>query len=177
MRYEPNQPPTEKAKDANAGGMRGHVDASRDRRGKAHDSGIAEVQIKPNQERKMKNMADENQKRKSLHVLLSELDDGGTSAQLDGDLEELMRKTLEVAVSRGQAGVAAGKMTIALTFKVTASGEVEIETSHTIKAPKFATAKTRRWVDPKTAAIIDQNPKQTALPLVDAIKPNELRSV
>jgi len=115
---------------------------------------------------------------KKFHALLSELDDGGISAQLDGELQELMQKTLEVAVSRGQAGTAIGTLSLKLAFKVSASGEVEIDADHSIKAPKFPSAITRRWVDPKTAAILDKNPKQMTLPLRDAIPTtSELRSV
>ena len=115
---------------------------------------------------------------KRFHALLSELDDGGVSAQLDEELQELTRKTLEVAVSRGNSGTAIGTMTIKLALKVSASGEVEIDADHTIKAPKFPSAITRRWVDPKTAAILDKNPKQMALPLRDGIASvSEIRSV
>lgn len=115
---------------------------------------------------------------KKFHALLSELDDGGVSAQLDANLSELMRKTLEVAVSRGQAGTAIGTLSLKIAFKVSASGEVEIDADHSMKAPKFPSALTRRWVDPKTAAILDKNPKQMALPLRDGIpSASELRSV
>jgi hypothetical protein len=115
---------------------------------------------------------------KKFHALLSELDDGGVSAQLDEELQELTRKTLEVAVSRGNSGTAIGTMTIKLALKVSASGEVEIDADHSIKAPKFPSAITRRWVDPKTAAILDKNPKQMALPLRDGIASvSEIRSV
>lgn len=115
---------------------------------------------------------------KKFHALLSELDEGSISAQLDDELNELMRKTLEVAVSRGQAGEARGTMTLKLAFSVSASGEVEIDADHSIKAPKFPSALTRRWVDPKTAAILDKNPKQMTLPLRDGIRTEaELRSV
>lgn len=125
-------------------------------------------------------MTEKEQKKdpKKFHALLSELDDGGISAQLDGELQELMQKTLEVAVSRGQAGTAIGTLSLKLAFKVSASGEVEIDADHSIKAPKFPSAITRRWVDPKTAAILDKNPKQMALPLRDAVSTtSELRSV
>jgi hypothetical protein len=125
-------------------------------------------------------MADKEPKEppKRFHDLLSELDDGGISAQLDGELQELMRKTLEVAVSRGQAGTALGSMTLKIAFKVSASGEVEIDADHSIKAPKFPSALTRRWVDPKTAAILNKNPKQMALNLRDGLpSTSELRSV
>ena len=115
---------------------------------------------------------------KKFHALLGELDDGGVSAQLDGEMQELIRKTLEVAVSRGRAGNAVGQMTLRLTFKVTASGEVEIDADHSVKAPKFPNALTRRWVDPKTAAILDKDPRQMALNLRDGLSPqSELRSV
>jgi hypothetical protein len=120
----------------------------------------------------------ERPQQKTFHALLAELDDGSISAQLDADLQEVTRKTLDVAVSRGQAGTAIGTMTIKLALKVSASGEVEIDADHSIKAPKFPSALTRRWVDPKTAAILDKNPKQMALPLRDALPtPTELRSV
>lgn len=115
---------------------------------------------------------------KTFHALLSELDDGGISAQLDGELQELMRKTLDVAVSKGQAGSATGTLTLKLAFKVSASGEVEIDADHAMKAPKFPSALTRRWVDQKTAAILDKNPKQMALNLRDGLpSTSELRSV
>lgn len=115
---------------------------------------------------------------KRFHALLSELDDGGISAQLDAELQELMHKTLEVAISRGQAGTAIGTMSLKIAFKVSASGEVEIDADHSIKAPRFPSALTRRWVDPKTAAILDKNPKQLGLPLRDGLAPtSELRSV
>jgi hypothetical protein len=115
---------------------------------------------------------------KKLHTLLSELDDGCVSAQLDGDLEEMMRKTMEVAVSRGLAGEAVGSLSIKLSFKVSASGEVEIAATHSFTAPKFPSAVTRRWVDPKTSAILDNNPKQMALPLREGLPTtSELRSV
>lgn len=125
-------------------------------------------------------MADETKEvpPKKFHTLIDELDDGGVSAQLDGEMLELLRKTLEVAVSRGQAGHAIGQMTLKVTFKVTAQGEVEIDADHSVKAPKFPNALTRRWVDPKTAAILDKNPRQMALDLRDGLKPqSELRSV
>ena len=115
---------------------------------------------------------------KTFHTLLAELDDGGVSGQLDAELQELMRRTLEVAISRGQAGNAIGTMSLKIAFKVSASGEVEIDADHSIKAPRFPSALTRRWVDPKTAAILDKNPKQMALPLRDGIASvSEIRSV
>lgn len=124
-------------------------------------------------------MADKEPKEapKKFHALLSELDDGGISGQLDEELQELLRKTLEVAVSRGQTGTAMGTLSLKIAFKVYASGEVEIDADHSIKAPKFPSALTRRWVDPKTAAILDKNPKQLGLPLRDGLEPKELRSV
>jgi hypothetical protein len=115
---------------------------------------------------------------KKFHVLLSELDDGGIAGQLDGELEELMRKTQEVAVSRGTAGTAKGTMTVKLAFTVSANGEVEIDADHSIKAPRFSSAITRRWVDPKTGAILDKNPKQMTLKLQEGLKPvSDIRSV
>jgi len=120
----------------------------------------------------------EKDPQKKFHALLSELDDGTISAQLDGELQELLRKTLEVAVSRGTAGIAAGTLTLKLSFKVSAAGEVEIDADYSAKAPKFPSAITRRWVDPKTAAILDKNPKQMALNLRDGLpSTSELRSV
>lgn len=117
-------------------------------------------------------------KPKTFAALVAELDDGSIAAQLDGDLHELISKALEVAMSRGQAGTASGTLTLKLAFKVTASGEVEIDADHSIKAPKFPSAITRRWVDPKTAAILDRNPKQMALPLRDGLAPaTNIRSV
>lgn len=122
-------------------------------------------------------MAD-NAPQKKFHALVAEIDDGGISAQLDDELQELMRKTYEVAVSKGHGGAAVGTLTLKLAFKVAASGEVEIDADHSIKAPKFPSAITRRWVDPKTAAILDKNPKQMALPLRDGLPTtSELRSV
>jgi hypothetical protein len=121
-------------------------------------------------------MADEKTAKK-FHVLLSELDDGGISGQLDEQLTELIRKIQEVAVSRGVNGEAVGTMTLKVGFRVTASGEVEIAADHSIKAPKFPSAVTRRWVDPKTAAILDKNPKQMSLPMRDDLPPvTQLRS-
>ena len=121
---------------------------------------------------------DDEKAAKRFHTLLSELDDGGVSAQLDGELQELITKTLEVAVSRGTAGTAIGTLTLKLAFKVSASGEVEIDADHAMKAPKFPNALTRRWVDRKTAAIVDKDPKQMALNLRDGIPSvSEIRSV
>lgn len=115
---------------------------------------------------------------KKFHALVAEIDDGGVSGQLDDQLSELMRKTYDVAVSKGTTGEATGTLTLKLTFKVCANGEVGIDADYSAKAPKFPSALTRRWVDPKTAAILDKNPKQMALPLRDGIAPtSELRSV
>ena len=125
-------------------------------------------------------MADKEPKEqpKKFHALLAELDDGGIEGQLDEELQELLRKTLDVAVSRGQAGEAVGQLTLKVNFKITAQGEVEIAADHSIKAPKFPSAVTRRWVDPKTAAILDKNPKQLGLPLRDGLPgQSELRSI
>lgn len=120
----------------------------------------------------------ENTPQKKFHALVAEIDDGGISAQLDDELQELMRKTYEVAASKGHGGSAVGTLTLKLAFKVTAAGEVEIDADHSMKAPKFPSAITRRWVDPKTAAILDKNPKQMALNLRDGIpSTSELRSV
>jgi hypothetical protein len=128
-------------------------------------------------ENERKKMAEEKPTKK-FHALLSELDDGSISAQLDEELTELMRKTQEVAVSRGQAGEALGSLTLKIAFKVSASGEVEIAADHSIKAPKFPSAVTRRWLDPKTSAILDKNPKQMALNLRDGLPAKtEMRSV
>jgi hypothetical protein len=120
----------------------------------------------------------ENAPQKKFHALVAEIDDGGISAQLDDELNELMQQTYDVAISKGTAGTAVGTLTLKLAFRVSASGEVEIDADHSIKAPKFPSAITRRWVDPQTAAILDKNPKQMALNLRDGITPNlELRSV
>jgi len=120
----------------------------------------------------------ENEPVKRFSTLLSELDDGSTAAQLDGEMEEVIRKTMDVAVSRGMAGEAIGTMTVKIAFKVSATGEVEIGADHSFKAPKFPSALTRRWVDPKTSAILDKNPKQMTLPLRDGLgSVSEIRSV
>jgi hypothetical protein len=114
----------------------------------------------------------------SFSQLLAELGDGEIIQQIDSELLELMRRTTEVASSRGVEGKAIGALSIKVTFKVSARGEAEIAADHSIKPPKFPSAITRRWVDPKTSAIIDRNPKQMALPLRDAIPAaTELRSV
>lgn len=115
---------------------------------------------------------------KSFDALLADLDDGQVVLGIDQELQTLMRQTLNVAKSKGQAGQAVGVLNITVGFKVDASGEVEIRATHSIKAPKIPSALTRRWLDPKTASIVEANPRQTSLPLRDALPPtSELRSV
>ena len=71
-----------------------------------------------------------------------------------------------------------GKITLNIAFNVSASGEVEIDSTYAIKTPKLKSALTRRWVDPKTAEILDKNPKQLGLNLRDGLPTaSELRSV
>lgn len=114
---------------------------------------------------------------KSFDALLGDLDDGAIVACIDEDLKSLMRQTLAVAKSKGQAGSAAGVLDVKLVFKVDASGEVEIAAKYTTKAPTLPNAVTRRWLDPKTASIVDTNPKQMGLPLRDAPPNSNLRSI
>jgi hypothetical protein len=115
---------------------------------------------------------------KGFDALLGDLDDGSVVVGIDQELQSLMQQTLSVAKSKGQAGQAVGTLDIKLTFKVDASGEVESRASHSIKAPTIASALTRRWLDPKTATIIEVNPRQTSLPLKDVLPPPaELRSL
>ena len=120
---------------------------------------------------------EEQLSRTSFDALLAGLDDGGVVAKVDEDLVTLMRKTLEVARSKGQAGTAVGILNLKITFKVESSGEVEIRAGHTATAPTLPRALNRRWIDPKTAAIVDSNPKQMGLPLNDALPISDLRSV
>lgn len=115
---------------------------------------------------------------KGFDALLGDLDDGSVVTGIDQELQSLMQQTLSVAKSKGQAGQAVGVLDIKLTFKVDASGEVEIRAAHSIKAPTIPSAITRRWLSPKTAAIVEVNPRQTSLPLKDGLsKPTELRSI
>lgn len=111
-------------------------------------------------------------------ALLGDLDDGGVVAKIDEELPGLIRKTLEAARSKGQAGKAAGTLNIKLTFTVDASGEVEIRAGHTVTAPTMPRALNRRWIDPNTMGIIDANPRQMGLNFREAPTQNTtLRSV
>jgi hypothetical protein len=109
--------------------------------------------------------------------LLVELDDGGVVQKIDEELPSLMRKALEAARAKGQAGSAVATLSIKLAFKVDAAGEVEIRAGHTVTTPTIPRALNRRWIDPKTATIVNSNPKQMGLPLQDVLPPTELRSV
>ena len=53
--------------------------------------------------------ADDKKNDKSFDQLLAGLDDGEVVVKLDTELEELMKKTLDVAMARGQAGDAVAK--------------------------------------------------------------------
>lgn len=126
----------------------------------------------------MKDGTPEKATPRTFDGLLADLDDGGVVTKIDEELPTLLRKALEVARSKGQAGSAVGTLTLKLTFKVDSSGEVEIRAGHTTTAPTLPRALTRRWVDPKTAAIVDANPKQMGLPLRDGLPtPTAIRSV
>lgn len=125
----------------------------------------------------MNEKTEKTQPRK-FDALLGDLDDGGVVAKIDEELPTLIRKTLEVARSKGQAGKSTGTLSLKLEFKVDANGEVEIRASHTITTPTMPRALNRRWINSLTMEIVDANPKQTGFPFKEAPAPTaELRSV
>jgi len=126
----------------------------------------------------MKTDTPEKPQPRKFDKLLADLDDGGLVTKVDEDLATLIRKTLEVARSKGTAGKAAGVLNIKVTFTVEATGEVEIRAGHTTTAPTMPRALNRKWIDPKSMEIIDVNPKQMGLNFREAPEPaKELRSV
>jgi hypothetical protein len=114
---------------------------------------------------------------KEFDAILGELDDGGVVARIDSELPAILRKTYEVARSKGQAGSAVSSLTLKVTFKIDASGEIEIHAAHKTTVPALPNPLTRRWLDAKTATIVDSNPKQMGLPLKDVLPLSDLRSV
>ena len=114
---------------------------------------------------------------KEFDAILGELDDGAVVARIDAELPGLLRKTYEVARSKGQAGSATAALALKITFKIDASGEIEIRADHKTTVPSMPSALTRRWLDAKTSTIVDVNPKQLGLPLKDALPLSDLRSV
>lgn len=115
---------------------------------------------------------------KSFDALIADLDDGAVVLKINDELKDLVRHTLDVARSKGQAGQAVGALALKLVLKVDATGEVEIRANYSTTMPKIPSALTRRWVDPRTGAIVDSNPRQPNLPLTDGIpSKSELRSL
>jgi len=108
---------------------------------------------------------------KSFDALLADLDDGAVVLKLTDELKDLVRHTLSVARSRGNAGQAVGALNLKLAFKVDATGEVEIRATYSTTQPKIPSALTRRWVD-KGGNIVDSNPRQPSLPLHEAPSQN-----
>jgi hypothetical protein len=126
----------------------------------------------------MKTETPEKPAAKAFDRLLAELDDGGVVQKVDEELVGLVRKTLECARAKGPAGAAVGTLSLKLTFKVDAAGEVEIRAGHTVTTPTLPRALNCRWINPKTMEIVDANPKQLGLTFKEApLPPTELRSV
>lgn len=117
----------------------------------------------------MKNDKNDPDMSKSFDALLADLDDGAVVLKLTDELQDMVRHSLDVARSRGNAGSAVGKLTLNLVCKVEATGEVEMRATYSTTLPKIPSALTRRWVDPKTGAILDSNPRQPSLPLHDTV--------
>lgn len=106
---------------------------------------------------------------KHFHELLAGLGYGSVVARLDEELTTLLKQTQECAFSKGTTGSASGTITVKLMISVTAAGEVAIKADTSHKAPKIPNEITRRWLNPKTAEIIDHNPRQPDLPMLDGL--------
>jgi hypothetical protein len=101
--------------------------------------------------------------------LLASLEDGELESEAT---HKLARLTLELIKQAENQGKAKGELTLKLKLSADSGGTVTIDGAVDTKEPKPLRARTHLWLD-KTGALLNENPKQTKLPLreVGPVKP------
>ncbi len=101
--------------------------------------------------------------------LLAGLEDGELEAEAT---HKLHRLTLELIKQAETQAKARGTFTIKLSLVADQGGTVSIDAAIDVKEPKPTRARTMMWLD-KSGSLLNENPKQTKLPLreVPAAKP------
>jgi hypothetical protein len=99
---------------------------------------------------------------RSFAVFLQQLADGSAHAELSREMHALLEFLHDEAQQRGAAGVASGKLTLTLGFKVETKGVVGIKYDVTTKEPKPERGGDVFWLT-KGRNLSKDNPKQQAL--------------
>jgi hypothetical protein len=103
---------------------------------------------------------------RSFGVFLQQLADGAAHSELSRETHDLLEKLHDEAQQRGPAGIASGKLTLTIDFKVETKGIVGIKYGITTKEPKPDRGGDVFWLT-KGRNLSKDNPKQQGLFPVD----------
>lgn len=106
---------------------------------------------------------------KSFAVILGQCEDGLLLPDLSEKLQALSRA---LAVHAESFGKASGSLTLTMRLLVEANGTTRIDTAVAVKEPAPARPASMFWQDPKSANLLNENPKQQRLPLHE-VKPRQ----
>lgn len=93
---------------------------------------------------------------KSFAVILGQCEDGQFLPELSERLQALSRA---LAIHAYSFGKATGSLTLTMRLSVEANGTTRIDTGVVVKEPTPARPASMFWQDPKSANLLNENPK------------------
>ena len=108
---------------------------------------------------------------RSFAVLLHEIGDGSLLANLSAELQDVVSKCQDYALSEGAAG--RGELTLTLKIKAEKNGNASLITEIKSKAPRAKLPPQGLWIS-KGGNLLTENPKQARLKFVE-VKPEAPR--
>lgn len=116
----------------------------------------------------------EKEEPRSFAVLLHELGEGSLLALLSSELQEVVNKCQDYALSEGAPGN--GEIVLKLTLKAEKNGTCAVRSEVKSKAPRPKLPPAALWIS-KGGNLLIENPRQQRLALKDVNKRGEARDL